>query len=89
MFRLTYPNTDNEKIGWVRCGQGCTVKRDTQGCNRHPAKANATATQQIVERTAPEPRRIAEKPVIKDEIAEFVDPMEKLRQAINQIGRAA
>lgn len=35
---LEYPNCDNAKVGWVRCGAGNTVKRNTGACSRHPAK---------------------------------------------------
>jgi len=33
--RMNYSNTDNEAIGWVICGIGNTVKRNTFGCRRH------------------------------------------------------
>jgi len=31
-----YPNTDNEAVGWVKCGVGNIVKRGTMACHRHP-----------------------------------------------------
>lgn len=35
---LEYPNCDNEKIGWVQCGAGNTVKSASTACYQHPLK---------------------------------------------------
>lgn len=33
--RLIYPNTDNEAVGWVICGCGSVIKKDSMGCGNY------------------------------------------------------
>lgn len=81
---LLYPNCDNEEIGWVRCGAGNIVKRNTMGCHKYDGPDIEVAVKiDIVKAPKSVQKKQAKKLEVRDEIANFADPMERLRDAIN------
>lgn len=89
--KMEYPNCDNEYLGWRQCTGGCTIKRLTPGCAMHSAfegvdrgMVELKVLSEAVSTKAP----VESVKLDKHDIAGFVDPMMKLKQAINSMAQA-